>query len=223
MNKTDLLKRIDYFLEQGSIVLTKCYIAFGIKIVDIGLQSGFRTASLSFIKNLYGENHPYYTNFNELVKGERYHATESGINILTAIRNEVDSDWLVSFKQLVSAEIFTDFLEMSKYLLDQNYKDPAAVMIGSVIEEHLRLLGKNHSVSIDFQNNSGDTVPKKADTLNADLVKAGVYGVLEQKQVTTWLDLRNKAAHGKYGEYTKEQVELMYLGVLNFISVFQKS
>ena len=223
MNKTDLLKKIDHLLEQGNIVLTKSSIVLRIKYVDSGFQSGFRTASLSFIKNVYGENHPYYTNFNELVKGEHYHATERGINILTAIRNEVDNDWLVSFKQLVSSEIFSDFLEMSKYLLDQNYKDPAAVMIGSVIEEHLRLLGKNHSVSIDFQNNSGDTVPKKADTLNADLVKAGVYGVLEQKQVTAWLDLRNKAAHGKYREYTKEQVELMYLGVLNFISVFQKS
>ena len=68
---------------------------------------------------------------------------------------------------------------------------------------------------------NGDTIPKKANTLNADLTKAGVYGVLEQKNISAWLDLRNRAAHGKYGEYNQEQVELMYQGVLNFITTFK--
>ena len=34
--------------------------------------------------------------------------------------------------------------------------------------------------------------------------------------VTAWLDLRNKAAHGHYLEYTKEQVELMLQSVRDF-------
>lgn len=66
-----------------------------------------------------------------------------------------------------------------------------------------------------------DILPKKANTLNNDLVKAGIYGVLEQKSVTAWLDLRNKAAHGKYTEYSIEQVNLMYLGVLDFITKYK--
>ena len=90
-------------------------------------------------------------------------------------------------------------------------------MIGSVLEEHLILLCKNNSIDIDFVNKNDDTIHKKADTLNADLAKAGIYGVLEQKNITAWLDLRNRAAHGKFGEYSQEQVELMYQGVLNFI------
>jgi len=218
MNKIEILKRIDQLIEQGKVVLsTKKSSEFSGNYIDMGQQMGFRSASLSFIKNLYGETHPYFKDFNERVKGQAYYETENGINILIAIRNEVDNDWLISIKKLISAEIFSDFFEMSKYLLDQRYKDPAAVMIGSVLEEHLRLLCRNHSVQIDFLNNSGNTVSKKADTLNADLVKAGVYGLLEQKQVTAWLDLRNKAAHGKYSEYSQEHVELMYQGVLNFL------
>lgn len=218
MNKIEILKRIDQLIEQGRVVLsTKKSSEFSGNYIDMGQQMGFRSASLSFIKNLYGETHPYFKDFNERVKGQAYYETENGINILIAIRNEVDNDWLISIKKLISAEIFSDFFEMSKYLLDQRYKDPAAVMIGSVLEEHLRLLCRNHSVQIDFLNNSGNTVSKKADTLNADLVKAGVYGLLEQKQVTAWLDLRNKAAHGKYSEYSQEHVELMYQGVLNFL------
>ena len=106
---------------------------------------------------------------------------------------------------------------MSKHLLDEKYKDPAAVMIGSVLEEHLRQLCSNNSVDTEIVKGT-DRVPKKADLMNSDLVKAGIYGVLEQKNVTAWLDLRNRAAHGKYSEYTFEQVQLMYQGVLDFIT-----
>ena len=60
-------------------------------------------------------------------------------------------------------------------------------------------------------------VARKAESLNADLAKAGVYAKLDQKAVTFWLDLRNKAAHAKYTEYAHEQVELMYAGVRDFV------
>jgi len=50
------------------------------------------------------------------------------------------------------------------------------------------------------------------------LAAATVYNKLDQKSVTSWLDLRNKAAHGQYSEYSKEQVNIMFQGVMNFIS-----
>lgn len=218
MNKQDLINRVDKLILQGIAVLaTKKYSEFSSEYVDMGLQIGFRSASLSFIRNLYDTTHPFYKDFEISVKGQAHYETESGINILLAVKNELENDWLISIKQMVSAEIFSDFFEMSKYLLDLKYKDPAAVMIGSVLEEHLRLLCKNNSIDVDFINKNDDTIHKKADTLNADLAKAGIYGVLEQKNITAWLDLRNRAAHGKFGEYSQEQVELMYQGVLNFL------
>jgi len=33
-----------------------------------------------------------------------------------------------------------------------------------------------------------------------------------------WLDIRNNAAHGKYSEYSDEDVDLMIKGILNFIA-----
>jgi hypothetical protein len=63
-------------------------------------------------------------------------------------------------------------------------------------------------------------MPKKAEVLNADLVKAGAYSVLQQKGVTAWLDLRNKAAHGKYTEYKAENVDLTIQGILQFMTSF---
>ncbi|MDL5045111.1 hypothetical protein QQ054_03525 [Oscillatoria amoena NRMC-F 0135] len=106
---------------------------------------------------------------------------------------------------------------MAEHLLKEGYKDPAAVMIGSVLEEHLRQLCQKNNVDTHIIKGA-DTVPKRAEAMNIDLVKAKVYPLTDQKQVTAWLDLRNNAAHGKYLEYKKEQVDLMYQGVLNFIS-----
>ena len=137
--------------------------------------------------------------------------------ILNAIKTEVESGWLVSFKKLVEADVFCDFLEMSEYLLEENYKDPAAVMIGSVLEEHLRSLCVENSISI-FDEGKEKQIPKKASRLNDDLAKKGVFNKLTQKSVTSWLDLRNNAAHGKYGEYNIDQVKLMYQGVFQFIN-----
>lgn len=59
-------------------------------------------------------------------------------------------------------------------------------------------------------------VPRKAEAINADLAKS-VYDKLDQKSVTAWLDLRNKAAHGKYSEYNEEQVRSMLGAVREFI------
>nr|WP_202963696.1 hypothetical protein [Nonlabens ulvanivorans] len=184
--------------------------------VDSGEFNSFRPMALSFISNLFGKNHPYYKEFKDNVNDSYEYNIQSGISILESIKFEIENGWLVDLKKLVSAEVFSDFLEMSKYLLDEKYKDPAAVMIGSVLEEHLRQLCKQNKIDTVIQKPK-KTIHKKADQMNIELCKAGAYGMLEQKSVTFWLDLRNKAAHGKYSEYTIEQVNLMHQGVLDFI------
>ena len=176
----------------------------------------FRSSTLSFFKNVFGEDHPFYKEFNENVNNGPYQ-TEEGRGILKAAKREIDGGWLFTVKGIVSAEIFSDFLEMAGYLLDEHYKDAAAVMIGSTLEEHLRQLCAKNSIPVEIPI-QGKPKVKKAEMLNSELVGKSVYNKLDQKSVTSWLDLRNKAAHGKYSEYKEKQVKLMYQGVLNFIS-----
>jgi hypothetical protein len=118
-----------------------------------------------------------------------------------------------SFAALVRSEMFGDFLEMVEHLLSSGYKDPAAVLIGAVLEEHLRKLCLRDGISI-FDKSK----PRKADSLNTELAQKGVYSRLDQKSVTAWQDLRNKAAHGQYSEYTDAQVDLMLKGVREFVA-----
>jgi hypothetical protein len=216
--KERLIQRIDQLIFQGSQVLatTRNSRGFG-DYVDSGKMKGFRSALLSFIERLYGKGHTFYNEADKALSDTHPSNAEAGISILQAIKDEVSGDWLLSIKELVSAELFSDFMEMAQHLLSQNYKDPAAVIIGSVLEEHLRQLCIHNGIDVVVE--TGDrAIPKKADRLNSDLAKEEIYSKLDQKAVTMWLDLRNKAAHGRYSEYEFGQVENMMSGVIEFIA-----
>lgn len=218
MKESEIVKRLDFVIATANSGISKKIRGdYGSDYLNQADYLGFKSSALSLISSLYSVEHSYYTLFKGSITDSYEGTVKSGISILEQIKHEVQNGWLTSIKSIVTAEVFSDFLEMSKHLLDEKYKDPAAVMIGSVLEEHLRQLCASYNVEVTRIAGS-DTVAKKADTLNADLAKAGAYGILEQKSVTFWLDIRNKAAHGKYSEYVISQVELMYQGVLDFIS-----
>jgi hypothetical protein len=215
-----LLQRIDQLLNAGKDVMATAYSTsgpFSFNYVDEAKMAGFRSASLSFIDRTYGSIHPHYIQFAKSTDNHNQTNVRSGISILEAIREEIAGGWLISVKSLISAELFADFLDMATHLLDLNYKDPAAVMAGSVLEEHLRQLCSQSSIAV-VEDKDGKLVHIKADRLNADLTKSSVYSRLDQKNITAWLDLRNNAAHGKYDSYTEEQVRLMLMGITDFIA-----
>jgi hypothetical protein len=133
--------------------------------------------------------------------------------VLKALRDAHDAGYLVTVAELIHADLSADFLEMAEYLLSEGYKDPAAVVVGSLLEEHLRQLCAKNGIATAAAGRA-----KKADQLNADLAGNLVYSKLDQKSITAWLDLRNKAAHGKYGEYSQEQVTLLIQGVRDFMT-----
>jgi len=135
------------------------------------------------------------------------------IGVVQSLLYNIKSGYLKSFEEIIHGEIFGDFLEMADYLNSNGYKDAAAVIAGSALEAHLRQLCKKSGTN----THSGEK-PKKADTLNSELTGANAYSKLDQKNVTSWLGLRNDAAHGDYGAYTKEQVSLLIGSIRDFIT-----
>jgi hypothetical protein len=146
----------------------------------------------------------------EAFPGRTRTQTEGLRGILKALRADYEADRLQSFQELIHAEMFSNFLEMAEYFLEEGYKDPAAVMAGGVLEEHLRKLSGKHNVPLP-QN-------PKLDRMNSDLAKVPAYDKDDQKQVTAWAGIRNEAAHGNYSSYSIEQVSLMVAGIRDFIS-----
>lgn len=133
--------------------------------------------------------------------------------IARALRTDIAAGHLRTITEIVHADLFSDYLEMASHLIDNGYKDPAAVIVGSTLESHLRQLCSKVGITSDVGGK-----PKKAESLNSELATKGTISKLDQKNVTAWLDLRNKAAHGHYSDYSIEQVTLTLSGVRDFIT-----
>lgn len=218
MRLEDLVRRAEQLVEQAEETLKRATDASGYgRHVPSADFAALRTAALSFIERVFGREHPHYREFDSSVEDVNHYYVERALGILRAVRDELQGGWLVTARGLISAEVFADFLEMAEHLLEEDYKDAAAVMIGSVLEEHLRQLASREGITLT-EVRKGRTVRKKAELLNAELRKAGVYNALDQKNVTSWLGLRNNAAHGEYDQYIKDQVVLLLGSVRDFIA-----
>lgn len=136
---------------------------------------------------------------------------KNSIPVVLAAYDDFKNGFLISFKQIVQAEVFDSELEQAKSLLESGYKNSSAVIAGVVLETAIKELCLNHGVELDR---------KKLTHLNDELAKAGVYNKLQQKQITALADIRNNAAHGDYDQFTKEDVIRMIQDVERFLLNF---
>ncbi|MDC6700693.1 hypothetical protein, partial [Leclercia adecarboxylata] len=117
-----LKDRIEYLIALcGQVLLTKRSTEYANDRVNGRLQYKYRSAGLSFISQFYGNSHPYYVEFQS--KDSDYAPTiEESLGILEAISDEIDQGWHRSIRGVVSAELFSDFIEMANHLLGEGYK-----------------------------------------------------------------------------------------------------
>ena len=156
------------------------------------------------IRRLYGEKSQHFESYSTALATNNFYNLHSGWNshfsqmvgVARAIKHDLDNGFLVSFKTLVQADVFADFLEMGEYLLQEGYKDAAAVIIGSVLEDGLRKISEVNGIPLTLASGK----PMTIEPLNVELAKQEVYSKLVQKQITSWAHVRNKAAHGEFGE-----------------------
>ena len=163
------------------------------------------------ILRLYGQNSQYHHSLQKVLNTDHFssmhsnwfrHISELG-GILKGVQHDMKSGMLSDFRKLLQAEIFADFLDMAEHLLNEGYKDAAAVILGAVLEDSLRKLSNGRGLPVTLTNGKLLTI----DPLNVALAKDEAYGPLVQKQVTTWATLRNDAAHGHFSKYDADQVK----------------
>jgi len=198
MMTEDILKRIKELIELGYAVLaTKRPTALGIPdSVDNGKFIGFRSASLSFLENIFGAHQTYYKEFIEHVKVSAPSYTKAGINILQAAKAEIEGGWLFTVEGKVSAEIFADFIALAKEALDDN-KDVAAVLACAALEDALKRVAIKENLDVDDKDMS--------EVINALKAKGVIKGV-QAPIVQSYVKLRNKAFHAEWNKFDKESV-----------------
>jgi hypothetical protein len=215
INKT-FLAQIDKVLKQYDSIYTEYDDFSDVSFDDYGK---FRTSVLAVIDRVAGPDSIYAVQAKSLPIDQKNFRNNMKhlpilVGIVRAMRDDVKNGYLNTARELFHGELFSDFLEMSDFLLGEGFKDAAAVMAGGVLESHLRQLCIKHGINVlDAAGKS-----RKAAQFNDDLYKAKVYSLVDQKSITAWLDIRNKAAHAKYQEYSKDHVSVMILGIRGFIA-----
>ncbi|MFE8950619.1 hypothetical protein [Streptomyces sp. NPDC007856] len=133
--------------------------------------------------------------------------------IAEALRDDLKAGWAETVIEMAHADTHSDYLDMADTLLQSGYKDAAAVIAGTALEVHARMLCAKRGVNTMLPSGA----PMKADAMNIELKREGVYNEAQRKQVSAWMGLRNSAAHGDYGDYDKQQVRLLIDGVRDFM------
>jgi hypothetical protein len=211
-----IVSRLDELIEKGDEVLgthkPNPPNVIGFPTLASGRFAEWQTQVESFLITLLGQEHVYVQNFRGRVQeGFRSHV-HMGQGILRAVKEDILGGYVSDLKTLVSAEIFTDFLEMAEHLSEYGYKDPAASLCGAVLEDGLRRIASNAGIKLKSRED--------LSSLNHKCADAGVYNRLIQKKIQVWIDVRNSADHGQFDEYTAQDVEEMLKGVNQFLSDF---
>ncbi len=182
---------------------------FGFPTLDPGPFSEWQAQVESFLINLLGQDHIYIQRFSERVGKGFPSAVKVGQGILRAVKEDATGGYLTDVVTLISAEIFTDFLDMAEHLFECGYKDPTASLCGAVLEDGLRRIAQKASVKLKSKED--------LSSLNHKCADAGIYNRLIQKKIQVWVDIRNNADHGKFSEYSEQDVQDMLNGVRQFL------
>jgi predicted small integral membrane protein len=211
MSKLDqkLLDKLQELIQVGEQVKQTKYSRSGRGIVHLGdsgvnyeLAHQWGTSCLNLLSRVSGPDSVHYRNFERLFPNFRnYSPVTQALGVLKAAKDDYEQGFLFDTRVLIEAEVFDDFLEQAEQLLASGYYQPAAVVIGSVLEDGLRKLCRRGGIALSDK--------AKLDSMNSNLAKKGVYNKLMHKRVTMLADIRNRAAHGEWDKFSEADVEGM--------------
>lgn len=219
--KEEIIGRIDNVVERASkLVIPGLYI----NMLNPRPRSSPREDLMSVkiellqtIRDLSKPNSQYSLAANKIFEkdGSFEYAIPELKGILLSLRGAYENNYLSEIGELIDADIFSDILEQSEHLYSQRYVRASIVVAGVSLESHLRKLAMKNDIPVE---NSGKYV--KADGLNAELVSKGVYDKTLQKSITSWLGLRNDAAHPDSEKINEGLIEPMIMGIRNLIEKY---
>lgn len=211
----DIIRRFDELIEMGRNVLKtrrslpSNFIGFD-DPVNSELANQWMVSSKNYLLQMIGERSVHFTEFSALFKkGVTYSPVKRGIGILSAAREDFHGGYLLGVRSLVSADIMSSLLDQAQELLEAGYFGPAAVLAGSILEDHIKKICVERAIELPDK--------PKLDYMNAQLAKIEYYSKLTQKQITAWADIRNSAAHGNWKDFTESDVRDMIKWISRFI------
>ena len=173
--------------------------------------ANWRAQSLAFLIDLLGCDHVYTDEFRSKTKRFAYTSSvRAGMGILQAVLEDIDQGFIETVRQLIAAELFSDFFEQAAHLLENEYIAPAASLAGAVLENGLRSIANRNGIQVRETDN--------LSSLNQKIADKGIYNRLVQKKVEVWTDVRNLADHGNFDEFSEGDVRELIKGAQSFLA-----
>jgi hypothetical protein len=171
------------------------------------------TKARNILETALGSESPHLRHFDAVIP--KYginrvdHSTDvyPFIGVLSAALSDLEKGYLLGQEFLIAGEVFDSILEQAKHLVQNNYKDPAAILSRVVLEDALKRIARSEGINEN----------QKASIVNDELKKKGRFSQPQWRFIQGWLDIGNSAAHGKFNQYTQEDVVKMIDDVERFL------
>ena len=106
---------------------------------------------------------------------------------------------------------------MAKNHIEAGNLQSGLILIGAVIEKHLRNLCLAGNINTTNQQ-LGSATPKKPLQLTGEAYKKKLYDRQQHKKIITWLEICGNAALNSISDISVEQVQDMHADVSRFLA-----
>lgn len=198
MRPDDLLQRLECLISQADGVSATKRVTTHIghmaimnptAWIDRDVFMQWATSGLHAVRLSFGDSSDHYRSMKmhvDAFDGE-FSTFQCCLGIVRAARDDLAGGFMVSVRELATAEVFDDLLEMAKHLQENGFFLASVAITGGVLEDALRKLHSRHLPAVP--------VPDQINPLNEGLRQAGVYAQPQWREVQAWGDLRNDADH----------------------------
>lgn len=185
----------------------------GYYLVDTQRASQWKISCLNILQRAFGEESLHSKEYVKATEQLDYESVKIGNSILMAALDDLEGGYLADVRRLMEADLFSEFLDQAEHLLSIGYYQAAAVVAGCVLEDALRKM---------CQQNPDIELPDKPKLswMNDRLKEHNVYNNLTHKRITANSDIRNKAAHGQWEEFDKDDVKEMMSSIKAFMEKY---
>ncbi|KKN54192.1 hypothetical protein LCGC14_0594850 [marine sediment metagenome] len=107
-----------------------------------------RTRITTSIIRITGRNSEYYKKIKEINDGtdiDDYDKLIYFMGPLDALYQDIENDYIKTLSELIHGDVFSDYLDMAEYLLNEGYEDAAAVIAGRTFKKTLPKIGYSNS------------------------------------------------------------------------------
>lgn len=143
------------------------------------------------------------------------------VGTLQGLQNDYENSYLDGLEKRIVASVSSDYMTQVDMLLGEGRSAQlgyisAAALCGAVLEDAIRRLCERQSPPISTKKRGGGF--KKLTAMIDELQKANVYNPMKRDQLQSFAKIRNSAAHARFNEFTRNDVESMIVGVKHFLA-----